>query len=108
MPQLPVPLSDGAQNLSPRQVMKAQRAQASTELELFAYSLQARLRAEVDRVDSEALSDATRAALQEELDFLKDGLAQARTSATALELVSRKLDLLANANTRRLVRRFGA
>lgn len=107
MSRLPAPLHEEPGALSPRQAAKARREQTDTELELFRYSLQARLRAEIDRVDSEAIADAARAALQEELAFLSDGLARAGASQTALELVSRKLDLLSNANNRRLARRFG-
>src|SRR5450759_2274473 len=64
MSLLPAPLDDDT-GLTSRQMVKARRAQASTELRLFSYALEARTRAEVDRLDSQAIGDASRAALDE-------------------------------------------
>ena len=107
MRHLLVPFPDDPPGFSPRQLARAKRAQTSAELELFRYQLAARVRSEMDRIDSEAIADAVRVALQEELSFLSDMLARAGTSQTALELVSRKLDFLSQSNSRRLARRFG-
>lgn len=108
MPLFPVPHNDPTSGLSPRKLARVQRAHEDAELDLFHYSVQVRLRAECDRVDSEAIADAARAALREELSFLSEGLARAGNSQAALELVARKLDFLGNGNNRRLTRRFGA
>jgi hypothetical protein len=104
---LPVRLDDDTAGLDPRQVAKASRAQASTELELFRYGLAARTRAEVDRLDTEALADASRAALEEEVDLLDYGLARAGQSVAKVELVARHVQRMAAINDRRITRRFG-
>jgi hypothetical protein len=106
MSRLPIPLPDDPPSFTPRQLAKAKRAQTDTEIDLFRYQLQARLRAEIDRIDSEAIADAARAALQEELSLLADGLARAGNSQAALEILSRKLEIVSSANNRRLARRF--
>jgi hypothetical protein len=102
-----VPSPNDPPGLTSRQLAKAQRLQSDTQLDLFRYQLGARLRSEMDRADSEAIADAVRVALQEELSLLSDMLARAGTSQTALELLSRKLEILSSANNRRLARRFG-
>lgn len=106
MSWLPAPLDDDT-GLSPRQMAKARHAQASTELRLFSYALAARVRAEIDRLDSQAIGDASRAALDEEVDLLDYGLARAGGSAAKTELVARHVERLAAINDRRITRRFG-
>lgn len=93
--------------LSTRQLVQARRAQASSELEVFRYGLGARARAEIDRVDSQAVADATRAALDEELDLIDYGMSRAGQSAAKAELVARHVQRLSEINDRRLNRRFG-
>ena len=106
MSLLPAVRDDGV-GLTPRQLARATRAQRSTELQIFEHGLAARYKAEADRIDSQALSDAARAALEEELDLLDYGLSRANGSAARLELVSRKVNILSTANNSRLIRRFG-
>jgi hypothetical protein len=103
---LPVPANDGSGPTS-KQLVKARRAQASSELELFRYGLVARTRAEMDRIDSQAVADASRAALDEEVDLLDYGLARAGTSGAKIELVARHVNRLATIDDRRITRRFG-
>jgi succinate dehydrogenase/fumarate reductase flavoprotein subunit len=103
---LPVPADDGLGPTS-RQLVKARRAQANSELELFRYGLIARTRAEMDRLDSQAIADASRAALEEEMDLLDYGLARAGTSAAKIELVARHVNRMAIIDDRRITRRFG-
>jgi len=98
---------EGGDCLSGRQLSAARRAQASTELELFRYGLVAHTRAEVDRLDSQALADASRAALDEEVDLLDYGLHKAKGSAAKTTLVARHVERLATINDRRLTKRFG-
>ena len=106
MSMLPAVRDDGS-GLTPRQLARAGRAQRSTELQIFEHGLAARYKAEVDRIDSQALADAARAALEEEFVLLDYGMARAGTSAARLELVSRKLNILSGTNNARLSRRFG-
>lgn len=101
------PDDDGDAGLSGRQLEKARRAQADTELELFRYGLAAHSRAEIDRLDTQALGDASRAALNEEVDLLDYGLAKAKGSAAKAALVARHVERMASINDRRLTRRFG-
>jgi hypothetical protein len=93
--------------LTRRQLEQARRVQADVELALHRHELQARMRAEFDRHDSQALGDASRNSLQEELDLLDYGLARAGVSAAKLELVHRTVDRMSRLNNARMLRRFG-
>jgi hypothetical protein len=104
---LALPDDDSDGGLTRYQLAKAQRAQASTELEVYQHFLRTRVLADKERLDAQAAADALRAALDEELALLRDGLAQAGQSAAGIELVARKVDLLANVDNRRFARRFG-
>jgi hypothetical protein len=86
---------------------RARRAQASAELRLFDHTLEVRLMAEKDRNHSQAAADASRAALDEELDLLDYGLGRAGSSAAAVELVASHVERLATINDRRIRRCFG-
>lgn len=108
MSMLPAPLDDRADELSVREARRARRLQGDASLVLLGYQLEARLVAEKDRADTEALADATRAALDEELVLLDYGLARANGSAAKVELVSRHVERLAAIDDRRIRRRFGA
>lgn len=107
MSMLPALLDDEARLLSSRQLTKAKRAQASTELAVFNHGLEARALAEIDRLDSEAVADASRAALGEEMRFVDDGLGRAGQSATNAMLVARHVEHIVTINERRITRRFG-
>jgi hypothetical protein len=76
-------------------------------LDVHQHFLWTRTLAEKERLDAQAAGDALRAALDEELALLRDGLAQAGQSAAGVELVARKVELLANVDNRRFTRRFG-
>jgi hypothetical protein len=94
--------------LSPRQVAKARRAQENTEIRVFGYALEARAHAEIDMIDSQAVADASRTALEAEVDLLEYGLARAGGSAAKTELVARHVERMAAINDRRITRRFGS
>jgi hypothetical protein len=103
---LPAPLDDGS-GMSRRQAEKARRAQADQELEVFRYGLGAHARAQIDQHDSQAIGDASQAALDAEMNLLDYGLARAGISAAKVELVGRHVQRMATINDRRLTRRFG-
>ncbi len=107
MSLLPAPFNDET-GLSPRQIVKARRAQASTELAVFRYAVQTRAQAEEDRLDSQAVGDASQAALDVEMELLDYGLARAGASAAKIELVARHVQRMAAINDRRISRRFGS
>jgi hypothetical protein len=90
-----------------RQLAKAVQAQERTELAIFEHHLQARYLAEVDRIDSAAIADVTKAALEEELRILEWGLEQAAGSPAKAELVSRMVSLQSKIDSGRIARRFG-
>jgi hypothetical protein len=90
-----------------RQIVKAAKAAEHTELAVYEHHLAARYLAEVDRIDGEAIAEVVKAALEEELNLLDWGLAQAAGSPAKAELVSRKTSLLSSANSSRISRRFG-
>jgi hypothetical protein len=103
---LPALLNDEI-SLSPRQMAKVRRAQENTEIRLFGHTLEAHERSEIDIMDSQAVADASRAALEAEVGLLEYGLARAGGSAAKIELVARHVERMAAINDRRLNRRFG-
>jgi hypothetical protein len=107
-PEYPLVLSESGGALSPYQMKRAGRVKAKTELAVFRHALAARAQSEMDRLDSQAVADASRTALEEELDLLDYGLARAGQSAAKVELVARHVEQLAAINNRRIARRFGA
>lgn len=107
MSQSLVPFNDDGGWLTSRQLARARRAQASTDLAVYRHGLEAHARAEIDRQDTQAVADASRAALEEEMDLLDYGLARAGGSAAKAELVARHVERLATINTRRITERFG-
>jgi hypothetical protein len=105
MSSLPARLThDG---LPSRQLARATQAQSRTELAVFEHNLAARYVAECDRIDSQALSDVIRTALEEEIANLDWGLEQAAGSAAKAELVARKVAMQSKINSARIARRFG-
>jgi hypothetical protein len=106
MSYLPVPSEPGG-SLSPRQLARASRAQGKAELAVFQHGLAARVQSEMDRLDSQAIADASRAALDEELDLLDYGMSRAGQSAAKVELVARHVERLSAINNRRITRRWG-
>lgn len=104
---LPEPVNDSTGWLTSRQVTRAQRDQAKAELTVFGHFLRTRTEAEVDRLDSQAVADASRAGLEVELELLDYGMARAGQSAAKVELVARHVERLSAINNRRISRRFG-
>lgn len=92
---------------SSRQLTQAVAAQQRTELSIFQHHLDARRLAECDRIDSEAIADVTKAALEQELSVLDWGLSEAAGSAAKAELVSRMVSLQSKIDNARIARRFG-
>jgi hypothetical protein len=92
---------------SPRQLAKAQRAAADTEMAIYRHALAARLASEADRLESQAAADVLQASLDAELDLLEYGMRRAGGSPAKAELVARKVEMLSSINNRRISRRFG-
>lgn len=107
MSMLPAPLDDEGRSMNSRQLTKAKRAQASAELAVFSHALETRALAEIDRLDSQAVADASRAALDEEIALMDYGLARAGQSVAKTALVARHVERVATINDRRITRRFG-
>lgn len=101
-----LPTTTHSADLSPVQAAQAVRAQRKMEVAVFRHGLQAAARAECDRQDGQAAADAIRASLDEELSLLDWGLHRAGASATKVELVARKVQMLSSLNDTRLTRRF--
>jgi hypothetical protein len=104
-PNLPVPVPDPER--PSRQLARAIKAQERTELAVFEHNLAARYQAECDRIDSQAIADVTRTALDEEMSVLDWGMAQAGDSLAKAELVSRKVAMQSKIDSDRIARRFG-
>jgi len=79
-----------------------------TELAVHSHFLQARYLAECDQIDSRAIADVTRCALEEEMAVLDFGLEAAGTSQAKAELVARMVSLQSKIDSARIARRFGA
>jgi hypothetical protein len=105
MSRLPEPRREH-RRLSP-QVARAASVQRQTELAIFEHNMDARFVAECERIDSQALGDVTKTALDEELGLLDWGTEQAAGSAAKAELVSRKVNMQSKINSVRIARRFG-
>lgn len=103
----PAPYDDGSAWTSPRQVTKARRSQANAGFAVYRHGLEAFVLSEFDRLDSQAAADATRAALDEELDLLDYGVGRAGQSPLKARLVARRVERFSAINDRRLTRRFG-
>jgi hypothetical protein len=104
MPNLPARLTDAG---SSRALARATRATEQTELSIYKYHLDARRRAECDRIDSQAIADVTRSALEEEMSVLDSCMARAGDSPAKRELVARMVALQSDIDIRRISRRFG-
>jgi hypothetical protein len=105
MSNLPARLSDVA--LPSRALVKAARATQRTELAIYEHGLDARRQVECDRIDSQAIADVTRTALDEEMDVLDWGLERAGRSPAKRELVSRMVAQQSRIDIARIGRRFG-
>jgi hypothetical protein len=106
MSNLPVLHSDN--ELPPRQLVRAVKFQRRTELAVFKHSLRVRYEAECTRLDTQALADVTKTALEEELGLMEWGLDRAGGSPAKAELVARKVAMFSNINSQRILRRFGS
>lgn len=104
MPNLPARLTDAGPS---RVLARATRATEQTELSIYTYHLDARRRAECDRIDSQAIADVTRSALEEEMNVLDACMARAGNSPAKRELVARMVALQSDIDIRRISRRFG-
>ena len=98
-------LGDGE---SPRRdLARAVRIQSKTELAVFKQACRTRLEAETMRLETQALREVVKTAIEEELDLMDFGLSRAAGSPAKAEIVARKLTLFSNINSDRIVRRFG-
>jgi hypothetical protein len=102
-----VPRDSVAGGLTRRQLEQARKVEADTALELHRYKHGAHFRAQIDIYDSEALADANRAAVCEEMDLVDYGLSRAGMSAAKIEMTARAAQRMARINDRRIMRRFG-
>ncbi len=102
---LPMPRSDTG--LTRRDATTLGRARHKAEIEAFTYALAIQLASHKDQLASRALGDAVAAAYDEEVRFLRLGEEIAGNSATARELLARKLDVFSSTNNSRLSR-FGS
>lgn len=107
MPSYHPALLDSPTALSRRQLEEARKAQASNSLEVFRYGLGAQARAQIDIHDSQALADANRAAVSEEMDLLDYGLSRAGASTAKVEITARAVQRMGTINDRRITNRFG-
>ncbi|HET7060274.1 MAG TPA: hypothetical protein VFH99_03110 [Candidatus Saccharimonadales bacterium] len=103
MAESPVPWGGGP----PLQVARAARAQEKTELAIYSHHLEMEYLRQCDTIDSAAIADVARTALEEEMRVLDEGLALAGDSLAKRELVSRMVSIQSKIDSARIVRRFG-
>lgn len=90
-----------------RALIRAAKATQRTELAIYEHDLDVRLQVERDRIDSQAIADVTRTALQEEMAVLDWGLERTGHSPAKRELVSRMVAQQSRIDINRIDRRFG-
>jgi hypothetical protein len=83
------------------------QTRTNAELEVFKYTAGRWMLAEFDRADTQAVTEASKAAYKAEVDFLEEGLERACQSPAAAALLARHVERVANINDRRITRRFG-
>lgn len=98
---------DSQTGMNRRQIAEAQKAEAATMLELHRYMLGAQFRAQISIYDTQALGDANRAAVSEEIELLEYGLRRAGSLGAGVEIVARASQRMALLTDRQIIRRFG-
>lgn len=101
-----LPALRSSDHLPDRQLSRAAAARSKTELSVYHHFLEVHYLSACDQIDSEALSDVVRTALNEELTLLDEGMQKAAGHAAKAELVSRKVSMQSALNNRRIERRF--
>jgi hypothetical protein len=89
------------------EIQQGVRAQRRAEAMVLRHGLAARVQAEVDQIDSQALGDALKASLDEEVGLLDYGMRLANGNQAAAELAARKVGMQSAVNNQRIMRRFG-
>lgn len=92
---------------SSRRLARAVNSSERTELAIYEHHLAARYQSECQRIDTEALSDVVRTALDEEITVLDWGLEKANGSPAKAQMVAEKVAMLSKINSERIARRFG-
>lgn len=87
---------------------RAVAARRQVEDGLLIHALRAHYDQEAARLDASAAFEASKSALEGELNLLHWGLAQAEGSAAAAKLVADRIEQLSWINDHNLSRRFGA
>jgi hypothetical protein len=103
LPDIP---SSGGGEISAFNAKKAARDLQKGELEVFRYQLGAAIDREKAITDVQMIRDVLSVATDEELDFLNEFAAKANGSATAREIVSRKLEMFDSIVNRKITRRM--
>lgn len=106
MSHLPDIPSSGGGEISAVNAKRASRHLSKAELEVFAYQLRAAVDREKSITDVQMLRDVLSLATDEELDFLSEFAAKANGSATAREIVARKLEMFDSMVNRKITRRL--
>lgn len=103
MTELPVPWQGTRPS---RSLARATRASEATALAIHEAELAARFKSEVDQIDSRAIADAVKGALEEEMRVLDEALELAGDSLAKKELVARMLAIQSRIDGNRIARRF--
>jgi hypothetical protein len=74
---------------------------------IYEAELAARFKAEVDQIDSRAIADSVKGALEEEMRVLDEALGIAGDSLAKKELVARMVAIQSRIDSNRIARRFG-
>jgi hypothetical protein len=103
---LPARIDDGS-GLTPRQLTRAKRVQADTDLAIYEHSQRSRALTEIDQIDSENTGDAVSTSMEVEIEVLDRGMSRAGQSIAKQQIVANAVTRLSRFNNRRQLRRFG-
>lgn len=90
-----------------RSVTTAAHALEKTTEAVYRHQLAADYLRECDQIDTDAITDVVRHALEAEMRLSDEGMALAGDSATKRQLLAEKLEILARSNSARISRTFG-
>jgi hypothetical protein len=105
MSNLPARLADSVR--PSRQLVRAARATQRAELSIYEHQLAAGVEVACDQIDSRAIADVTRTALEEEMNVLDEFTERAGSSRAKRELVARMVTQQSRIDIARIGRRFG-
>lgn len=108
MPELPARIIPAATEPISNRERQAVAARRQVENGLLIHTLRAHFDKEAAKIDAGAAFEASRSALEVELELLSWGITEAQGSAAGTKLISDRVEQLSRINSQNLSQRFGA